>query len=203
MKRKIRNRIVWTTVNLCRLLLSFTFILSGTVKLIDPKGTEYKIQDYLAALGFADTLFASVPLLLAVIISACEFVMGIYMLFGIQRRLTSTGMLLFLVVMTPFTLFLAVANPVSDCGCFGDAIKLTNWQTFGKNVVLLAAVVMVLRYYRLMKRAMTKSVDGFYLHMDVCPCLCFLQLVLSAGSGLSSLSHRSRSQEGADVRCTI
>ena len=156
MKRKIRNRIVWTTVNLCRLLLSVTFILSGTVKLIDPKGTEYKIQDYLAALGFADSLFASVPLLLAVVFSACEFVMGIYMLFGIQRRLTSTGMLLFLMVMTPLTLYLAIDNPIADCGCFGDAIKLTNWQTFGKNVVLLMAVVLVLRYYRLMKRAMTK-----------------------------------------------
>ena len=132
MKRKIRNKIVGAVVNVSRLLLSFTFILSGTVKLIDPKGTEYKIQDYL------------------------EFVFGIYMLFGIQRRLTSTAMLLFLIFMTPLTLYLAVANPIADCGCFGDAIKLTNWQTFGKNVVLLASVVMVLRYYRLMRRVMTK-----------------------------------------------
>ena len=156
MKRKIRNRIVWAVVNASRLLLAVTFILSGTVKLIDPKGTEYKIQDYLAAFGFADSVFASIPLLLAVLFSACEFVMGIYMLFGIQRRLTSTVMILFLTVMTPLTLYLAIANPIADCGCFGDAIKLTNWQTFGKNVVLLAAAVMVLRYYRLMKRVMTK-----------------------------------------------
>lgn len=156
MKRKIRNRIVWTVVNVCRFLLSVTFILSGTVKLIDPKGTEYKIQDYLAALGFSDSLFASVPLLLAVVFSAFEFVMGIYMLFGIQRRLTSTGMTLFLAFMTPLTLYLAIVNPISDCGCFGDAIKLTNWQTFGKNVVLLSSAILVLRYYRLMKRAMTK-----------------------------------------------
>ena len=156
MKRKIRNKIVGAVVNVSRLLLSFTFILSGTVKLIDPEGTEYKIQDYLAVLGFGDTLFASIPLLLAVLFSACEFVFGIYMLFGIQRRLTSTAMLLFLIFMTPLTLYLAVANPIADCGCFGDAIKLTNWQTFGKNVVLLASVVMVLRYYRLMRRVMTK-----------------------------------------------
>ena len=156
MKRKIRNKIVWAVVNVSRLLLSVTFILSGTVKLIDPKGTEYKIQDYLAALGFGDTLFASIPLLLAVLFSAFEFVLGIYMLFGIQRRLTSTAMILFLVFMTPLTLYLALANPIADCGCFGDAIKLTNWQTFGKNVVLLAAAVTVLRYYRLMRRFMTK-----------------------------------------------
>ncbi len=133
-----------------------TFILSGTVKLIDPKGTEYKIQDYLSVLGFADTLFAAVPLLLAVVFSAIEFVMGIYMLFGIQRRLTSVGMTLFLSVMTPLTLYLAIVNPISDCGCFGDAVKLTNWQTFAKNVVLLASSVLVLRYYRLLKKAMTK-----------------------------------------------
>ncbi|MBO7067848.1 MAG: DoxX family protein [Bacteroidaceae bacterium] len=156
MKRRIRNKIVWAVVNVLRLLLSVTFILSGTVKLIDPKGTEYKIQEYVAALGIANTLFASIPLLLAVLFSACEFVMGIYMLFGIQRRLTSTAMIMFLAVMTTLTLYLAIVNPIADCGCFGDAIKLTNWQTFGKNVVLLAAAVMVLRYYRLMKRAMTK-----------------------------------------------
>jgi len=155
-KRRIRNRIVWAVVNVCRFLLSITFILSGTLKLIDPKGTEYKIQDYLAALGVADVLYASVPLLLSVLFSACEFVMGIYMLFGIQRRLTSTVMMLFLLVMTPLTFYLAITNPIPDCGCFGDAIKLTNWQTFGKNVVLLAAAVLVLRYYRLLRRAMTR-----------------------------------------------
>jgi triosephosphate isomerase len=155
-KRKIRNKIVWAVVNASRLLLSVTFILSGTVKLIDPRGTEYKIQDYLAALGLGDTLFASIPLLLAVLFSACEFVIGIYMLFGIQRRLTSTAMILFLSFMTPLTLYLAVVNPITDCGCFGDAIKLTNWQTFGKNVVLFAAAILVLRYYRLMRRAMTR-----------------------------------------------
>jgi len=155
-KRRIRNKIVWAVVNASRLLLSVTFLFSGTVKLIDPKGTEYKIQDYLAALGFGDTLFASIPLLLAVLFSACEFVMGVYMLFGIQRRLTSTTMILFLAFMTPLTFYLAIANPIADCGCFGDAIKLTNWQTFGKNVVLLMAAIVVLRYYRLMKRAMTK-----------------------------------------------
>lgn len=156
MKRRIRNRIVWTVVNVCRLLLSVTFVLSGTVKLIDPKGSEYKIQDYLATLGISDSVFASTPLLLAVVFSALEFVMGIYMLFGMNRRLTSTGMVLFLAFMTPLTLYLAVVNPISDCGCFGDAVKLTNWQTFGKNVVLLASAVLVLRYYRLMKKAMTR-----------------------------------------------
>lgn len=155
MKRKTRNRIVWTVVNVCRLLLSVTFILSGTVKLIDPKGTEYKIQDYLAVSGFADSLSATIPLMLAVVFSAIEFVMGIYMLFGIQRRLTSTGMTLFLAFMTPLTLYLAVANPISDCGCFGDAFTLSNWQTFAKNVVLLASAVLVLRYCRLLKKAMT------------------------------------------------
>ena len=81
-------------VNICRILMGAVLVFSGTVKIIDPRGTEYKIQDYLAVLGFGDTLFASIPLLLAVLFSACEFVFGIYMLFGIQRRLTSTAMLL-------------------------------------------------------------------------------------------------------------
>lgn len=147
---------VWAVVNVSRLLLSVTFILSGAVKLVDPRGTEYKIQDYGAALGFSDALLDPVPLLSAILLSAFEFVMGIYMLFGMRRRLTTLAMLLFLSVMTPLTLYLAIVNPVSDCGCFGDAVKLTNWQTFGKNVVLLLAVVIVMRYYRLMNRLITK-----------------------------------------------
>ena len=92
------------------------------------------------------------PLWLAVLLAVFEFCIGIYLFFGIRRRTTSWFFLLFMSVMTPLTFYLALADPVSDCGCFGDAVSLTNWETFGKNVVLLGLSVLVFRYRRLMVR---------------------------------------------------
>lgn len=133
---------VWKTgVNLSRFVLAAVFIFSGFVKANDPLGFHYKLADYVEAFGLGEWLpdFLLTPV--AVGLSALEFVLGIYLLFGINRRFTSFLVLAMMLVMTPLTLYLALENPVSDCGCFGDAVLLTNWQTFGKNVVLLAMAV--------------------------------------------------------------
>ena len=144
-------------VNLCRLLLTAVFILSGFVKAVDPLGTQYKIEDYAEALGLGGLLPSLAALLLSVGLSALEFCLGIFLLFAIRRRLTSRIVLLLLAVMTPFTLWLALANPVSDCGCFGDAVVLTNWQTLWKNVVLLLAAIVVARWPKDMFRFVSRS----------------------------------------------
>ena len=133
-------------VNIARLLLAVVFILSGFVKAVDPLGTQYKIADYLEAMHLGGLVPDMVTLGASVLQSAVEFCLGIFLLFAIQRRLTSRLILLIMVVMTPLTLWLALSNPISDCGCFGDAVVLTNWQTFWKNVVLLAAAVVVVRW---------------------------------------------------------
>lgn len=144
-------------VNLSRLLLSAVFILSGFVKAVDPHGTQYKMEDYAAVLGLADALPTMAALAVAVALAALEFCLGIFMLFAIRRRLTSRLILVFLAVMTPLTLWLALTNPISDCGCFGDAVVLTNWQTFWKNVVLLVAAIIVARWPMEMVRFVSKS----------------------------------------------
>ncbi len=131
----------WLAVNVCRLLLAVTFLFSGVVKLIDPQGVQYKLEDYAMAFGLHEYVQGLVALVLAVSLAMLEFLMGIYVFFGIRRRKTMLVMLLFMLVMTPLTLYLALKNPVTDCGCFGDAIKLTNWQTFWKNIALLAMTV--------------------------------------------------------------
>lgn len=143
---------LWAAVNASRLLLSSTFVFSGLVKVVDPRGTQYKFEDYFRAFGLSEWIPGFLPLWLAVVLAVLEFCMGIYLFFGIRRRATSLLFLAFMGVMTPLTLYLALANPVSDCGCFGDAVTLTNWQTFGKNVVLSALAVTVFRYRRLMTR---------------------------------------------------
>jgi uncharacterized membrane protein YphA (DoxX/SURF4 family) len=90
----------------------------------------------------------SLSLVLALLLVAAEFTIGVCLLTGVYRKWTTRLTLAFMVVMTPLTLYLALFNPVSDCGCFGDAIKLTNWETFYKNIVLSAASVFLLIHYR-------------------------------------------------------
>ena len=153
------SKVKKVAVNIARLLLAVTLILSGFVKAVDPLGTQYKIADYLKAMHLMTSAPDFLTLGLSVLLSAFEFWLGICLLFAIQRRLVSALTLLMMVVMTPLTLWLALANPVIDCGCFGDAIVLTNWQTFWKNVVLLAAAVTVWKWPLEMMRFISKSVQ--------------------------------------------
>ena len=155
-----------------RLVLSLTFLFSGVVKLIDPRGTQYKIEDYSAAFGFGGLLSDGMALALACLLAVAEFLIAIHLLFGMRRQLVSSLAICFLLVMTPLTLYLALNNPVSDCGCFGDALVLSNWQTFGKNVVLLILAIIVLRYYTWMPRLVTRNSEWMVaLYSFVFACL--------------------------------
>ncbi|SUB80849.1 Triosephosphate isomerase [Segatella buccae] len=139
-------------VNICRLLLALVFIFSGYVKAIDPLGTLYKLGDYMKAVGLEGTLPDWVLLAFSIGLAAVEFCLGIFLLFAIRRRQTSWATVGLLSVMTAVTLWLSIANPISDCGCFGDAVKLTNTQTLWKNIALLTmAVVTAWRPLKMMR----------------------------------------------------
>ena len=120
-------------------------MLSGFVKAIDPYGTVYKFQDYFSA--FHLDFLSSFAMLFSVALSVIEFVLGVHLLFGSYRKSTSRLFFIFLCVLTLVTLYLAIANPISDCGCFGDAVHLSNWATFFKYVLLMIIVLfLVFRY---------------------------------------------------------
>lgn len=144
-------------VNACRSLLGATFVFSGFVKAIDPIGTQYKLQDYISAVGMGGIVPDIVTLLASVALSALEFSLGVFVLFAIRRHLVSKILVAFMAVMTLITVWIALFNPVKDCGCFGEALRLTNVQTLLKNIVLLAASVVVawrpLRMYRFLSRS--------------------------------------------------
>ena len=135
------NRLKPTLLLICRIIIGVTFIFSGFVKAVDPLGSTYKFIDYFNAfgMGWANGL----ALGLAVLQNVVEFTLGVMVLFNLRLRLSSALVLAFMVFYTPLTLYIAIANPVHDCGCFGDALVITNWQTFFKNLVLLAAAVLV------------------------------------------------------------
>ena len=144
-------------VNVCRMVVALTFIFSGYVKAIDPLGTQYKIQDYLQAWELPGYIPDYATLGASVLLGGFEFCLGVFVLFAIRRRLVSRLMALFMAVMTPLTLWLAVSNPIKDCGCFGDALVLTNWETFWKNVVLLAAALVLWRMPMRMPRFISRT----------------------------------------------
>ena len=131
-------------VEISRVILGVIFIFSGFVKAVDPFGTAYKIEDYLAAFDLSSLSFLAMTG--SVLQSIVEFAMGACMLFGIYRRWNSRLTLAVMIFMTLLTLYLAIADPVDDCGCFGDALVITNWQTFYKNIVLLICSVVVFIY---------------------------------------------------------
>jgi uncharacterized membrane protein YphA (DoxX/SURF4 family) len=126
--------------------LGLVFIFSGFVKAVDPLGTTYKTQDYLSAFGLDIFGFLASPFAFAQI--AVEFAMGVCLIAGVYRKFHAILFVVFMCFMTPLTLYLALKNPVTDCGCFGDALVITNWQTFFKNIVLLAATIVVFLWYK-------------------------------------------------------
>lgn len=124
-----------------RIIVGLAFIFSGTVKAIDPLGSAYKFQDYFRAFNISFLKELSLPL--AILLCTAEFIAGLSVLTGMRQKTGITVIMILMIIFTPLTFVLALTNPVSDCGCFGDAVHLTNWQTFGKNIILLALALVL------------------------------------------------------------
>ncbi len=146
---------------LSRITLGLVFIFSGFVKAIDPLGSAYKFQDYFLAFGTEWMSFSALPL--AIALSTLEFVIGVGVLAGIRMRLSAWGGLLFMAFFTPLTLYIAITDPVPDCGCFGDAIIISNWETFYKNLFILAAAIVVFVHRNKVRPPWSKPVDNILL----------------------------------------
>ena len=141
MQMQISEQVKKITVVVARVLLGCVFVFSGYVKAVDPFGFTYKIEDYLAAMGL--DFLAPMAFLAAVLLAAYEFMVGICLLLGANIKGTTILAALMMAFMTPLTLWIAIADPVTDCGCFGDALVIGNWTTFWKNVVIDALLVIV------------------------------------------------------------
>lgn len=145
----IRNKLYnqkhtrWFVLGL-RILVGAVFAFSGFVKAIDPWGVLYKFEEYISALGVE--WLSPFVLFGAIAVSVFEFVLGVMLIVGAYRRISVWLALFTMLVMTPLTLWLALTNAVPDCGCFGEALMLSNWATFGKNILLLIAILYLLLF---------------------------------------------------------
>jgi uncharacterized membrane protein YphA (DoxX/SURF4 family) len=126
---------------IARILLGLVFIFSGFVKGIDPMGSAIKFSEYFET--FHLTWLTSSAMVLAIALSTAEFLIGVAMLIGLRMRVTAWAALLFMSFFLVLTFYIAIKNPVTDCGCFGDALVITNWQTFYKNIVLIALAIFI------------------------------------------------------------
>lgn len=151
-----------------RSFVALTFIFSGFVKAIDPFGSAVKFEDYFIAFGFE--WLTPIALTLSFALILFEFLIGFYLVFGIYIKQTSLVAFATISFFTILTLILAIFNPVTDCGCFGDAIKLTNWQTFWKNIVIIIPTFYVFKNrnefnfeYNILAKAIIVVVPAIYI----------------------------------------
>jgi len=141
MNRKLLVNILKHTA---RIGIGITFLFSGFVKGIDPWGSAYKFTDYFHAMN----LDWMVPLAFTcgILLALSEFVIGAAHMFAVRLKFFSWASLVYMLFFTPVTLWIAITNPVTDCGCFGDALVLSNWGTFYKNLLFLAFAIVVVIY---------------------------------------------------------
>lgn len=139
---------------ICRILVGATFIFSGFVKAVDPVGSQIKISEYLIVYGL--DWMVPLALIVGILLCAIEFILGASLLFGVKAKFITTSAFILMAIFTIQTLFSAIKNPVTDCGCFGDALKLTNWNTFYKNVVLIILALILLLSWKGIKPLFSK-----------------------------------------------
>lgn len=146
-------------IELSRVIVGVTFLFSGFVKAIDPLGFTYKIQDYLINLNLVELFQFALPL--AVILVVAEFALGALLLLGLYRKPVTILVALMMIFFTPFTFWVALTNPVEDCGCFGDALVISNWQTFYKNLIIVTGAIVLVIKWKLVTPLFSKQITPF------------------------------------------
>lgn len=135
-------------VSVMRVFVGFLFIISGLIKLNDPLGFSFKLDEYFSPAVFNLEFLSAISLQLALFVVILEVLLGVALLLGIWRRLVVFNLLGLITFFTFLTFYSAFYNKVTDCGCFGDAIKLTPWESFTKDVILLVAILILYWGYK-------------------------------------------------------
>ncbi|MBR1785134.1 MAG: DoxX family protein [Bacteroidales bacterium] len=170
-----RNSLAYSLNVIARWVVGLVFLFSSFVKGVDPMGTTFKVQEYMQVWSLGGITFDwALPLAgtLSTALICAEFVVGVLLIANAYRRLSAWSLLVLMSFFTVTTFFDALTNKVSDCGCFGDAIKLTNWQTFWKNIALDVPTVWIV-LTRNLRRKRRFERDGLILIGAVAAMLLF------------------------------
>ena len=129
--------------NILRILIALIFIGSGFVKAVDTVGFSFKLEEYFSPAVFNIAFLEKQALIIAVVVVVFELVFGFLLLIKSQLKFTLTMLIALCVFFAFLTFYSAYFNVVTDCGCFGDALKMEPWQSFWKDIVLLIGLVLL------------------------------------------------------------
>ncbi len=138
-------------VHISRFFVAITFLFSGFVKLIDPLGSAYKFEEYFGADVLNLEFLIPYALPFSILLILAEIMLGVMLLVGYLPKITSWSLLVIITVFLFLTWYSAYYNKVTDCGCFGDAVKLSSWGTFYKNIVLVLFILLLVLKQKLIK----------------------------------------------------
>ena len=153
-----------------RIFVGILFIISGLIKLNDPIGFSYKLTEYFSEPVFNMPFFVPFSLGLALFLVSLEIVLGAMLLIGYKSKFTVWSLLLLIVLFTFLTFYSAYFDVVKDCGCFGDALKLTPWQSFFKDLVLLVLIVILFKYKNLLQPVFTNTIQNVAVLLSIFFC---------------------------------
>lgn len=156
--------------HISRILVGVLFIISGLIKLNDPVGFSFKLEEYFGANVLNLEFLIPYALALAVVIVIFETVLGVMLLVGYKKTFTVWSLLLMILFFTFLTFYSAYFNKVTDCGCFGDALKLTPWQSFSKDVVLLMLILILFFNKKHIKRIYGKIAVNITVYASLALC---------------------------------
>ena len=154
-----------------RVFVGILFIISGLIKLNDPVGFSFKLDEYFSEGVFNMPFLQPLSLSLAIVLVIVEVLLGVLLLLGYLKKFTLRLLLLMIVFFTFLTFYSAYFNKVTDCGCFGDAIKLTPWQSFSKDVVLLVLILILLAGQKYIKPLFSKTVNSILTFVALATCI--------------------------------
>ena len=166
-------------VHLFRYFVGVLFIFSGLIKLNDPIGFSFKLEEYFGPTVFNLDFLIPIVLPMAIFIVILEVVLGIFLIIGFKKKLTLWSLLLMIIFFTFLTWYSAYFNKVTDCGCFGDAIKLTPWESFTKDVVLLIMIGFIFFKKDMIKPIVAKNTQKIIIGLSLVSCFYITYYVLN------------------------
>ena len=162
-----------------RYFVGSLFIFSGLIKLNDPVGFSFKLEEYFGPTVFDIDFLIPTVLPMAIFIVIVEVVLGVFLIIGYKKNLTIWSLLLMIIFFTFLTWYSAYFNKVTDCGCFGDAIKLTPWESFTKDVVLLVMIAFLYFKKNLIKPLLKPPIENYVIIFSLISCVLITYRVLN------------------------